>query len=447
MNKPKSKLGKIEAIGLKRICSDCIANGTLARHLKAKGKKRKCSFCGKKAKTKNLRWISKKVKKIVLEQFTPTPDQPDPDGLMSLEELKSTIWFRDGQSPAELIEEIVECSSDVASDLVAYLNLKTRDFSAEREGSESPFSDEICYEDQEINVARYHQLWDRFLFSINHQSHFSKIRALQALDVIFANVDSVECEEGASFVHHDKIKLFRARRVEPSKLKQILSDPVKELGPPPASIVGAGRMNAVGSPIFYGATEEATAIAEIRPPVGGTVVVATFETLEPVRFLDMVALRTAVGARDRFAKQHVESWERAYFLRQLSKLLTRPVIDAEDYLASQAVAEYFSDRQDIAGIIYPSAQNPDGKNVAFFHHSSKVASLTQRLTVSEDWVETGDDEWRKQYLLSEGGTLQTEIEQGDTRQPTLSLQIGTIKALSIDAVQHSFSLTADAQCG
>src|SRR3954470_5589142 len=67
--------------------------------------------------------------------------------------------------------------------------------------------------------------------------------------------------------------------------------PDLEVGPPPPARAMAGRMNARGISVFYGALEAATAVAEVRPPVGSKVLVVRFEILRPVRLLDVEALR------------------------------------------------------------------------------------------------------------------------------------------------------------
>ena len=60
-----------------------------------------------------------------------------------------------------------------------------------------------------------------------------------------------------------------------------------------------GRMNAAGISVFYGATDDETAIAGVRPPVGSWVATATFEVIRPLRLLkglcrDKAKIRTFV---------------------------------------------------------------------------------------------------------------------------------------------------------
>jgi hypothetical protein len=61
--------------------------------------------------------------------------------------------------------------------------------------------------------------------------------------------------------------LFRARVFQTEdQLVKALEKPEVSIGPPPTALVPAGRMNAAGIQVIYGATEEVVALAEVRPP-------------------------------------------------------------------------------------------------------------------------------------------------------------------------------------
>ena len=85
-----------------------------------------------------------------------------------------------------------------------------------------------------------------------------------------------------------KIVLYGgARKAESQEeLKGLLKAPASEIGPPPTEYAGDGRMNARGISVFYGAFDQATCVAEIRPPVGSYVAMGRFELVRDVRLLD-----------------------------------------------------------------------------------------------------------------------------------------------------------------
>jgi RES domain len=64
--------------------------------------------------------------------------------------------------------------------------------------------------------------------------------------------------------------LYRARVFfqDMAKFEEAMKRPDRDIGPPPPSVAVAGRMNAAGISVFYGATHPGVALAEVQPPVG-----------------------------------------------------------------------------------------------------------------------------------------------------------------------------------
>ena len=123
-----------------------------------------------------------------------------------------------------------------------------------------------------------------------HQARFFNTEVESALDRLFMELDSLRTAAGESVLQvigndGEPTIIWRARRAgSQSQLQTILANPASEMGPPPPGITPAGRMNAAGIPVFYGALDYDTCIAEIRPPVGSYVVTGKFELLKPRTF-------------------------------------------------------------------------------------------------------------------------------------------------------------------
>lgn len=62
---------------------------------------------------------------------------------------------------------------------------------------------------------------------------------------------------------HSRARVFQSE----DKLEMAMCRPDLQLGSPPALVAAAGRMNARGISVFYGANDPKAAIAEVRPPV------------------------------------------------------------------------------------------------------------------------------------------------------------------------------------
>lgn len=64
---------------------------------------------------------------------------------------------------------------------------------------------------------------------------------------------------------------------------EVIGRSLRIVGPPPPALAKTGRMNAERIAVFYGAFHVQTAIAEIRPSIGTTVVTGVFKVDRPVR--------------------------------------------------------------------------------------------------------------------------------------------------------------------
>lgn len=139
-------------------------------------------------------------------------------------------------------------------------------------------------------------------------------------------------------------------------------------------------MNAAGVSVFYGAFDVETCVAEIRPPVGSTVVSARFQLQRPLQLLDFDLLEMVVAKASHFDPDYAMKMERALFLRAFGRRIAEPVMPGEEgfgYLATQIVAAYLAQRADppLDGMIYRSTQTGGrGRNVVLFNHASRVIS-------------------------------------------------------------------------
>ena len=163
-----------------------------------------------------------------------------------------------------------------------------------------------------------------------------------------------------------------------SELREILTAPVKKLGPPPSRLARAGRMNAAGISVFYGAMEADTCIAEARAPVGSYVVLGRFEIIRPVRVLDLDVLTKVATAGSWFHPEFTTRSNRAAFSGISLRKISQPIMPRDEefeYLPTQAVSEYLASCVDppLDGIIFHSAQTAGkGRNVVLFNHAAHV---------------------------------------------------------------------------
>lgn len=126
-----------------------------------------------------------------------------------------------------------------------------------------------------------------------------------------------------------------------------------------------GRVNPRGIPCLYMATDDATAVSEVRPAIGAYVTVASMKCLRELKLIDCSVL-----AEKHFF--HFKEPERAEMedtvWSDIDRAFSRPVDrsdDAADYAPTQILAELFRDLG-YDGVAYKSAFGEHGYNVAIF---------------------------------------------------------------------------------
>ncbi|MDD0967738.1 MULTISPECIES: RES family NAD+ phosphorylase [Pseudomonas] len=178
--------------------------------------------------------------------------------------------------------------------------------------------------------------------------------------------------------------LFRARVFQSAQRMKIeLSHPERALGPPPSKLATAGRMNAKGIPVFYGATHKHTAISEVRPPVGSFVATCSFTLTRDLRLLDLRELSEVEPPPNLslFDPATRELDARYRFLKLLEGKLTMPIMPEaadEGYLITQAIADFLAThpKLNIDGLVFSSSQTdtdgPTGCNIILFTKAASV---------------------------------------------------------------------------
>jgi len=174
-----------------------------------------------------------------------------------------------------------------------------------------------------------------------------------------------------------RTRIFRAR---PVREGDVWYSTALELGPPPSSETGppAGRMNAAGIPVFYGALELETCLSEALES-NGRVSVGLFSPSRPLKVLDLAraeplpyrSIFEAVTPAMRGLPAFIEA-----FRDDIAKVTARDGREHIDYVPAQIVTEYFrrvfvvedgeGGEERLHGILYPSTRNPAGRNVALF---------------------------------------------------------------------------------
>ncbi|MCA4963935.1 RES domain-containing protein [Pseudomonas sp. Y24-6] len=377
----------IAELNAKRICHECIGEAYLSNVVATSGISGKCDYCEQTDATWTLEQLAERIEDVFNDHFTATPNQPDFFQEHMMADRESDYWWeREGLPTVEAFQDAADIDVEIAENLQTILDDKYADPDSFDSDGETEFSAGCHYEEKGATDEAWQEDWRNFERAIQNEARFFSRNAAAHLREVFGNIDSLKTFENLPLVvdagpmfpldHLYRARVFQAE----APLLNALCKPDQELGPPPTRIAMAGRMNALGISVFYGATSIEAAIAEVRPPVGSRVAVAKFNLIRPLRLLDLTKLEHVHDTGSIFDLTFKGKLERVAFLRTIGKRMTRAVMpddQALDYLATQAIADFLATENEPAldGIIFQSAQAEEGRNVVLFHKASKVEKL------------------------------------------------------------------------
>ena len=423
----------VEELRAKTICSSCVGEEYLSDEIAARGNRNKCSYCGERGRTYSVGALAERVETAFEQHYVRTSDQPDGYQSMLLADREMDyVWDRDGEPVVYAIMGAADIPEAAAEDVQTILDDAHGDVESLRMGEETEFSGESYYEETGIGAGHWQEEWDSFERSLKSETRFFSRRA-DHLSAIFAGINEMRTRDNRPLVidagpETDFSAVYRARVFQSDeKLKAALCRPDTQLGSPPTTLALAGRMNAQGISVFYGASDARVAIAEVRAPVGSRIAVARFEIIRQVRLLDLTALSDVSVGGSVFDDQLAGRMARASFLRSLSRRITRPVMPEDEpfeYLITQAIADFLATEAPVPidGIIYPSVQTADhGLNVILFHKAARVEAIDipEGTEIDANTGHFGEDGWEDDFAVLETvPPVPAESEEGDEEAPS-----------------------------
>lgn len=399
----------------KHICHACIGEGFLASDVKATGSPAACEYCAATNSCISIDALADRIGSAFDSHYQRTADQPDSWQQTLLADRESSyVWERNGERVVDAIENAAQIPAKAAQDVLDILAERHDDFDAAAMGQETEFSPDSYYEEKGTDSQAWQEEWHQFEMSLKTEARFFSRSAAEHLSSVFGDIHKLKTTSGRPLLVEAGPELsidhlFRARVFQKDdQLREALCRPDKHLGSPPSALASAGRMNARGISVFYGATEAPVAIAEVRPPVGSSVAVARFSIIRKLRLLDLTALDDVHDGGSIFDTLLKDRLERAAFLQTLGRRMTRPVMPDDevfDYLATQAVADFLSTQNEprFDGIIFRSAQSETGRNVVLFHKAALVATLElpEGTKLNVDTLYNTDDGFDRSYAVVE----------------------------------------------
>jgi hypothetical protein len=361
------------------ICYKCVGDKELRRIINTDGVNKKCAICSVRRKCITLEELASLVDGVYREFYRPGREEPIFD-----DEGDGVRYEQEGDSPEDIIAEITGTDTDIGvaiRDILAEQNV--RDI---RDGDDPYYDSGFCYEPISLYPYQLHETWLAFCERIKHVRRFYDEDSKAMLSTLLGQIKDIPSTSSISTLVRtfkpgvSEFHLYRARRAKNAdELKQIMTNPGMELGPPSGKFGYSGRMNPHGISVFYGGLKKDICISEVRPFVGEYVVVGEFQVLKELQMLDLSYFDKPPISGSMFEQGYRERAELRMFMRSFQNIISRPIQPHEEsieYIPTQAVAEYLANVLKFDGLIYLSAQtgqtSPD--NVVMFSHAAHVAA-------------------------------------------------------------------------
>lgn len=373
----------------KALCAKCIGGRDFSRWIKKNGSIGKCGFDASHGNRRKVVKIEEFVKEVdryfranyqIGEGYADiSPDSDKPE------------LGRYGEPYSFIMEELLQCEPDVLEAVIAALpDCSWHDIS---QGDEPFYDDTATYESIITAQNRNESFWEEYWFKSKFQfqwedfcdtvkftKRFFNIKEL--LDDLFGKPE--EYSRGSIRPIYDlqaDVKIFRSRAFGNSfNNDDLQKNPTKELGAPPKEKTLPGRMNVEFIPVFYGAFEEETAIAEIRPSIGEVIVIGEFFLKQPLKVFDFTVFDSVPQENQSECYKHT----RYEFISQMQQEISKPILPHEkqrEYIPTQIVTEYLKEHFHCDAIIYASSVHSGKRNIAVLNRNKELVSDEDKATL------------------------------------------------------------------
>ncbi|MGD1008250.1 MAG: RES family NAD+ phosphorylase [Ignavibacteriaceae bacterium] len=203
-------------------------------------------------------------------------------------------------------------------------------------------------------------IWDEFSEELKHSNRYFPLKEVDK-DKLVSLLQYLEYKIPKNKIYYRARNSFKDKKFDPS-----------DLGKPPEDKTRNGRANPIGISYLYLASDNKTAISEIRPSLLDRITIGKFKVTSELIVIDLRYISPFSFARDEDFEYLIKDLK---YLDKLGTALSKPLnpLDAElEYLPTQYLCEFIK-RKDWDGVLYRSSLS-GGSNLALFN-DDKVECL------------------------------------------------------------------------
>lgn len=384
------RLGGLEG---KKVCSNCFADRHLSELVEKNADADACDYCGEKGESVRAADLTT-ILEYMLPQIDLEFDRAD-EALPQDPETKDRMFPEDEMDARTMLEMEIGLGlpRDYKGELMATI-------------AEAMPEQDWCYRDPLIDLPadRVGTSWDAFKKVVTHRRRFFLLQyedtaleydltwgaAAYTIPELLKRIAQFTFDHELVVPMKAKTPWVRCQWMNPGD-----NDfDAGRMGPPPyENATLPNRMSPVGVPMFYGAADRETALAEIATGPG-RFAAGTFITTREVLVLDVrkapeiPSLFDAKKAKDRPIAEFMES-----FIEDFRKRIDREEKPHLDYLPTQVVTEYFRTlvtspkKRPIEGVLYSSTKNGRDAIVLFAENGDVVGGANEEFSDREPWLE------------------------------------------------------------
>lgn len=353
------------------LCYGCVEDVYLSKIIRDEGELIDCSVCQESEREAiTVQRLGQIMEPIMREHFEPGPL------FKKFGEDDAEWWEQDGNLISDAVQEVLGQYFDFEDEIVDAV-VDADDYWPP-DGGEAYWDTSSLYVPTRIQPWLYFAEWHNALAELKHARRFFSPSAKALFERLFDGIDDLRVMKGRQSLPVSRVlskgtSIYRARVCNSrTALKSMITNPSKELGPPPAEVTRPGRMNAEGVVVLYAARDPKTCMAEMRPALGSEIGIIEMKTTQALRVLDFTRLDKARAGKalSYFQPDFTDQVERRAFLRRLHSLISQPIVPSReaDYLITQTMAEYLAHVHDkpFDGILFSSVQHAGGVNIVLF---------------------------------------------------------------------------------